>query len=338
LARRIAQSENVSQSIVDEAFTAGLFHDLGKLLMATNLPNEYSGAQGLALKNKIPLWEVERELFGATHAETGAYLLGLWGLSIPLVEAVALHHSPGRSDNKDFSPITAVHVANVLDYRQTSEGESFVPPDFDLTYLDELGLRDRLPGWLNEKPEQPNAQSPRRVSETPEEATSIAPLPVAAPAASRSFNLRPFWIGASICAVIAVMLSLTVSLIIKSNAPEDQQVKRPTAAAQRTPVPPAIVSQVPAESLDSANAKKTASIELASDSIERTLTNAVVPAVRSPELKLQGIFYRRSNASALINGKTVFRGDAIAGGHVVDIEPQSVTVELAGEQKILRLR
>ncbi|MEO8429502.1 MAG: response regulator, partial [Verrucomicrobiota bacterium] len=85
LAKRIAQTENVDQAIVDEAFTAGLFHDLGKLLMATNLPNEYSGAQGLALKNKIPLWEVERELFGATHAEAGAYLLGLWGLSIPLV-------------------------------------------------------------------------------------------------------------------------------------------------------------------------------------------------------------------------------------------------------------
>ena len=75
-----------------------------------------------------------------------------------------------------------------------------------------------------------------------------------------------------------------------------------------------------------------------SDSTERTKTNAVVLAIRPPELNLQGIFYRRSGASALINGKTVFRGDAIAGGRVVAIEPQSVTVDLAGEQKILRLR
>jgi hypothetical protein len=97
-------------------------------------------------------------------------------------------------------------------------------------------------------------------------------------------------------------------------------------------------SQAPADSLDLSNANKPESTAPSPDLTDRTLTNAVVPAIRSPELKLQGIFYRRSNASALINGKTVFRGDAVAGGRVVAIEPQSVTVELAGEQKILRLR
>ena len=340
LAKQIAQLENADQAIVDEAFTAGLFHDLGKLLMAANLPNEYSGAQALALKRKIPLWEVERELFGATHAETGAYLLGLWGLSIPLVEAVALHHSPGRSDNKNFSPITAVHVANVLDYQQTSEQEGFVPPDFDMAYLDELGLRDRLPVWLDGKSEKSNKQSPRPISETPEQKPSIGAVPIAVTSASGSSNLRPIWIGASICAAIAVILSLVVWLVIKSDLPEERHEvkKRPTVAAQRTSVPPASDSQAPAESLDLSNANKPESTAPSPDLTDRTITNAVVPAIRSPELKLQGIFYRRSNASALINGKTVFRGDAIAGGRVVAIEPQSVTVELAGEQKILRLR
>jgi HD-like signal output (HDOD) protein/ActR/RegA family two-component response regulator len=340
LAKRIAQLENADQTIVDEAFTAGLFHDLGKLLMATNLPNEYSGAQGLALKKKIPLWEVERELFGATHAETGAYLLGLWGLSIPLVEAVALHHAPGRSDTNSFSPITAVHVANALDYQQTSEHEGFVPPELDIAYLDELGLRERLPEWLNGKPENPNQQSPRPISETPDQTPSIGPVRVGEMSASSSSNLQPFWIGASICAVIAVILSLAVWFVIKSDLPKAQnEVKnRPTAAAQRTTLPTANVSQPPAGSLDSSNAKKPENTAPPPDSTDPTRTNAVIPAIPAPELRLQGIFYRRSNASALINGKTVFRGDSIAGGRVVAIDPQSVTVELAGEQKLLRLR
>ena len=38
----------------------------------------------------------EREIFGVTHAEVGAYLLGLWGIPFPIVEAVAFHHRPNE--------------------------------------------------------------------------------------------------------------------------------------------------------------------------------------------------------------------------------------------------
>src|SRR6185436_3191143 len=128
-------------------YTAGLFHDLGKLLLAINIPDEYDGAQSMAMKRQIPLWEVEKEIFGATHAETAAYLLGLWGLAPSVVEAVALHHSPGRTDNPNFSALTALHAANVLDYRQQPEKDGFCVPEFDEPYLSALGLTEGVAEW-----------------------------------------------------------------------------------------------------------------------------------------------------------------------------------------------
>ena len=99
------------------AFTAGLMHDLGKIVLAANFDEQYRGAQSLARKQQMPLCEVEKEFFGAGHGEIGAYLLGLWGMPLDLLEVAALHHQPSRSINKGFSVLTAVHVANALEHR-----------------------------------------------------------------------------------------------------------------------------------------------------------------------------------------------------------------------------
>ena len=54
-------------------------------------------------------------------------------------------------------------------------------------------------------------------------------------------------------------------------------------------------------------------------------------------LKLQGIFYRPTNPSAVVNSRTVFVGDIIANGKVKAIDRQSVTIDLGGETKVLTL-
>lgn len=56
-----------------------------------------------------------------------------------------------------------------------------------------------------------------------------------------------------------------------------------------------------------------------------------------PELKLQGVFYRPSNPSALINSKTVYRGDKIENARVIEVGKRSVTVQWNGETKVLTL-
>jgi len=58
--------------------------------------------------------EAEYKTFGTSHAEIGAYLLGLWGLPDPVVEAVACHHRPGQLKLEKSTVLVATHLANVF--------------------------------------------------------------------------------------------------------------------------------------------------------------------------------------------------------------------------------
>jgi HD-like signal output (HDOD) protein len=129
------------------AYTAGLMHDLGKVILATNFDEQYHGAHNVARKQQIPLWEVEKDIFGATHGEIGAYLLGLWGMSQEVVKVAAMHHHPLRAGDKMFSALTAVHVANALEYEGISEPDGLPLPLLDAVYLKQLGLEERVELW-----------------------------------------------------------------------------------------------------------------------------------------------------------------------------------------------
>jgi HD-like signal output (HDOD) protein/CheY-like chemotaxis protein len=147
LARRIATAESAARTFTEQAAVTGLLHDAGKLALAVNLPKEYAAAQALASSAGIGLAEAERETLGATHAEVGAYLLGLWGLPEPIVTAIAFHHHPARSPARQFSPLTTVHVANVLDHEARPGNGTDAASRLDATYLTELNLAQRLPVW-----------------------------------------------------------------------------------------------------------------------------------------------------------------------------------------------
>src|SRR5690606_23618228 len=93
-AKRIMRYESGDDQLTEEAYTAGLLHDLGKLVMINAAPDEFAKAREMANERQIPLWQAEDEIIGCNHAETGAYLLGRWGMPASVVEAVALHHQP----------------------------------------------------------------------------------------------------------------------------------------------------------------------------------------------------------------------------------------------------
>ncbi len=93
----------------DAAFTAGLVHRVGQIALAAGLP-AYDDVLVLAATAGRPVAELEREVLGATHAEIGGYLLGLWGLPSAIVDAVSLQHDPAQAPHTGLDLILAIHV------------------------------------------------------------------------------------------------------------------------------------------------------------------------------------------------------------------------------------
>ena len=86
----------------------------GKADPGLETPRAVSKAAGGSGGGGLPAYKVEEREYGFTHAEIGAYLLGLWGLPYILVEAVALHHGPNQVPHQHFDAVLAVHAANLL--------------------------------------------------------------------------------------------------------------------------------------------------------------------------------------------------------------------------------
>lgn len=149
LAKKIAKSEGQSSQMVDDSFAAGLLHECGKLILAARLPKEYSEMLTVASEEGLSVFDAERKVFGATHPEVGAYLLGLWGLPDSIVEAVAFHHSPSQCPGDSFVPLTAVHIADFLEDKSNPDRAENAPPEaLDSVYLARLGLTDRTDAWI----------------------------------------------------------------------------------------------------------------------------------------------------------------------------------------------
>ena len=147
LAQAIAQAEQAPPQMIELAATAGMLHDLGALILAGHAGERYSAAVQLARESHIPLWKAEQQIFGATHGEVGAYLLGLWGIAEPVVDAVAYHHMPSRHAGQTFSPLTAVNVAEYLQNELGPTEREGASEQLDRAYLERIGLIGRVEAW-----------------------------------------------------------------------------------------------------------------------------------------------------------------------------------------------
>jgi len=150
LATHIAARLPVPKHLAEIAVVAGMLHDVGKLILAWKLSEHFEEVLAEALETRCPVYKVEQREDGFSHAEIGAYLLGLWGLPYSVVEAVALHHGPNRVPHQNFDAISAVYVANFLahELEQSSGGGPAVYNMED--YQEEfatLGIREMIPEW-----------------------------------------------------------------------------------------------------------------------------------------------------------------------------------------------
>lgn len=87
-ARRLATSPEIAA----DAFIAGLVHDIGKIVIATAFPEAYAEISRHHPGPEDPPSVLERRVLGTSHGEIGAYLLGRWGLPLPVLDAVAHHN------------------------------------------------------------------------------------------------------------------------------------------------------------------------------------------------------------------------------------------------------
>ena len=143
LARAIAMSETDDKLIGDYAFMSGMLVDIGQFVFAANMTPDLAKAWHEAQASGKPDWVIERELFGHSHMNVGAYLVGLWGLPNPIIEAVAYHHTPSDYRVTSFSALTAVHVANAIVVGHGKISDANIDGD----YVEEMGLADQFPAW-----------------------------------------------------------------------------------------------------------------------------------------------------------------------------------------------
>jgi HD-like signal output (HDOD) protein/ActR/RegA family two-component response regulator len=149
-ARQLCVVEKLARQQQDEAFTAGILHDLGRLILAQNFPA--ATRELLTRARRQPLWRLEIERFGASHADLGAYLMGLWGAGEDVVAAIAFHHRPSQAPSANRL-VAMVHVADHLAQPPGEEAAG----DIDQDYLKQLNLAERLAFWqelCRDKPEE----------------------------------------------------------------------------------------------------------------------------------------------------------------------------------------
>lgn len=141
-AAQITTAETRNRPLAEMAFTGGLLHRFGMLLLAANLPEGYDQVLSKSSEQRVSVARLERETYGVTHAELAGYIFAAWNIPFPILNAVGFYAQPSNAEDTEFSPLTAVHLATVIDSYET-----FGTQDFDRPYLERLGLMPRLAHW-----------------------------------------------------------------------------------------------------------------------------------------------------------------------------------------------
>ena len=146
-AKVIAGADQCCKADLDSAFIAGMLHDVGKLILAANMPKQYQEAIARVRSDALPVHVAEQEVFGSSHAQVGAYLMGLWGFNRPVMEAVCWHHTPEIQVFEFASPALAVHVADALDHDLVHLNKEHTAWPLWFKDVDEVRCQERLAEW-----------------------------------------------------------------------------------------------------------------------------------------------------------------------------------------------
>ena len=140
LARRFLHNSKKA----DEVFSAAIVHDVGRIVLALGIPERYAQIVHSATETGRAVHLAEADELGVTHAEVGAYLLGIWGLPLDVVETAAFHHTPSQLCEGSLQMLAASHAADAL-----VEAARHAPAEecLDVAFLERAGAIGELPSW-----------------------------------------------------------------------------------------------------------------------------------------------------------------------------------------------
>lgn len=113
----------------ERLFLAGILHDIGRLILLENLPDEAGKIMERFAKEDKLLHQLERDTLGFDHADIGAALMKTWNLPESLMEIIAFHHDPLGASNFAYEA-SIIHLADILakSMQAGSSGDLSIPP------------------------------------------------------------------------------------------------------------------------------------------------------------------------------------------------------------------
>lgn len=99
--------------VSEEAFVAGLLHDIGKVAIDLFVRAQFDQIMERALQDRIPFVEAEQAVLGFNHAMAGGLIAEKWNLPPLLVSVIKYHHQPSSAPDRD-PMISVVHLADLL--------------------------------------------------------------------------------------------------------------------------------------------------------------------------------------------------------------------------------
>ncbi len=110
--RYFAQKVDMDKSKAHNAYVAGLFHDVGIMVLDNFFNDIYKTVREAGKSQPLMLYKLEREILGIDHGEIGSLLLHRWRLPEELCDAVAWHHAPDQCPEEFRRMAQLIHVAN----------------------------------------------------------------------------------------------------------------------------------------------------------------------------------------------------------------------------------
>ncbi|MCP4339862.1 MAG: HDOD domain-containing protein [Desulfobulbaceae bacterium] len=147
-AKAIALAETDSKETTSNCFIVGIIHDIGKLLLFTNVQEQYVQAVEFGREQQCLLVQTEQRIFSANHGDVGGYLIGVWGVSGEVIEAITFHHRLDKYPSASCCPAVAVQAVDVIYYMLNPDQCVGEAPVIDEQYLSLAGLDGRFDHWL----------------------------------------------------------------------------------------------------------------------------------------------------------------------------------------------